>query len=80
MDRRPPLTITDYRAPSAIAQRALVTLSDLCGWIAQTADPDLPPAPHVSGRTLRDTARSLRALAVDLDTIADRLDPPHQAR
>ena len=80
MNRPPLLPTPDYRGPSAIAERALATLSDLCRWISHTADPDLPPASHVSARTLRDAAQSFRTLAQDLDTIASRFDPPHQAR
>lgn len=70
----------DYSHAAHIAQRGLATLSELCRWISHTGDPDLPPKPHVSGRTLRDTAQALRTLAADLDTLAERLDPPRQGR
>ena len=69
-----------YAHAAHIVRRALATLSDLCWWISHTGDPDLPPAPHVSVRTLHDAAQSLRALASDLDSLADRISPPEQAR
>ena len=73
-------TIPDYSHAARIVQRGLATLSELCRWIAHTGDPDLPPAPRVSGCALRDAARALRTLATDLETLANRLDPSRQER
>ena len=71
-------TTPDYSPAARIVQRGLATLSELCQWISHTGDPDLPPNTRVSGRALRNAARSFRAHAIDLETFADHLDPPRQ--
>ena len=71
-------TTPDYSLAARIVQRGLATLSELCRWISHTGDPDLSPNSCVSGCTLRDAARSFRVHAIDLETLADRLDPPRQ--
>ena len=68
--------LANYIHAAHIVHRALTTVSKLCQWIARTGDSDLPRAPHLSARTLRDAAPSLRAHALDLDTLAERLNPP----
>ena len=80
MSHAPSFTTPDYCPAAYIVQRGLTTLSQLCQWISHTGDPDLPPTPRVSGRTLRAAAQSFRAHATDLETLADRLDPPRQGR
>ena len=67
-----------YTHAAHIVRRALATLSKLCWWISHTGDPDLPPSSQVSARTLHDAAQSLRALASDLDTLAERFASPEQ--
>ena len=42
-----PITIPDYNHVHHVDQRDLATLSELCRWISHTADPDLPPKPHI---------------------------------
>ena len=65
-----------HGAPAQALSDALAALSGLAFWIAWTADPDLPPEPSVSTRTMRDAAGSLRKAARLLEEAADRAEPP----
>ena len=62
-----------HGAPVAGVERALRALAEVSRWIAWTADADLPPAPHVGTRVLRDAAAELLAVASHFESAAERL-------
>ena len=65
-----------HGAPVAGVERALRALAEVSRWIAWTADADLPPAPHVGARMLREAAAELVATASNFESTAERLDSP----
>ena len=65
-----------HGAPAAGVERALGALAGVSRWIAWTADTDLPPAPHVGARMLREAAAELVAAASYFESTAEHLDLP----
>ena len=65
-----------HGVPAAGVERALRALAEVSRWIAWTADTDLPPAPHVGARMLREAAAELLAAASHFESAAERLDSP----
>ena len=65
-----------HGAPAAGVERALRAPAEVSRWIAWTADGDLPPAPQVGARMLRDAAAELLAAASHFESAAERLDSP----
>ena len=65
-----------HGAPAAGVERTLRAMAEVSRWIAWTADGDLPPAPRVGARILREAAVELLAAAAHVESAAERLDPP----
>jgi len=65
-----------HGAPAAGVERALRALAEVSRWVAWTADADLPPAPHVGARMLREAAAELVAAASNFKSAAEHLDSP----
>ena len=74
-----PETAPLHLAPSQALSVALAALTDLSDWIANTADPDLPPDPIPPSIAMRRASGRLRGAAEILDDAARRAQPgqPH---
>ena len=77
-----PETAPIHVAPSQALSLGLTALTDLSDWIANTADPDLPPDPIPPSIALRRASRKLRDAAEILDDAARRAQPapPHPSK
>ena len=68
-----------HLAPSQALSAALPALTDLSDWIANTADPAVPPDPIPTSIAMRRASSKLRGAAEILDDATRRAQPaqPH---